>query len=349
MNIIYRKGVGLKKVKIRLMANICAALCGIAFVGVGCAENQAKDIQVYAPDGAPALSIAKLLQEDSADDGVSYTVVNATAISAYVTGETPKADVCILPLNLAGKLLGDGREYALCAVVTHGNLYMLSTQETVYNAENLSALIGKTVGVVQLANVPGLTFKIILNKFSLPWRELTNDQTPQTEVVNLKAISPDMVSPTIKDIDVFVTPEPAASVKVNKTALNFVGDLQALYSVQNGYPQAVLVIKKNLIQDNHVWVESFLQRVKENATWLPTQITSLQIQAVCQAVQAHLTEGLSPSLTAQNLSASSIQNASVRFEEAFAYQSQITLFLNEMQQVQPNAATQVQEDFYYVN
>ena len=40
-------------------------------------KGNAPDVTVYAPDGAPALAIAKMLAEDTADDGVTYKVVQA--------------------------------------------------------------------------------------------------------------------------------------------------------------------------------------------------------------------------------------------------------------------------------
>ena len=338
---------------VRHIAKLIAGLfCALVFNGISACNALSKDtqeIQVYAPDGAPALSIASLLQEDDADDGVTYTVVDAATINTYVTGQNPKADVCILPLNMATKLLGAGEIYSLCGVVTHGNLYMLSAQETVYTQENLSLLIGKTVGVVQLANVSGLTFKIILNNANLPWTELKNDDTPSQNSINLKAISPNEITPTMSGIDVFVAPEPAASVKVEKTALNFVGNLQSLYSEGEGYPQAVLVVKNSLIQSQQSWVQSFLQEVESSAEQLATYTQTSQIEIVCKAIQSHLLEGLSPTLTVNNLTASAIQNSGVRYKSALSYKAQITTFLQEMISAQSTSALLPSDTFYYGN
>lgn len=172
--------------------------------------------EIYMPDGAPALSMAKLLNEDEEDDGVNYHVVDSTAIQTYVTGEKPQADICVLPVNLAAKLFGRGDAYRLLGIVTHGNLYMLSTDaDTQYTTENLSGLIGKTVGVIQLPNVPGLTLKVILNQNDIPWQELGNDGTAAADKVNLKAIDVGSVNPAA-GLDCYVVSEPAASAKVGK-------------------------------------------------------------------------------------------------------------------------------------
>ena len=175
-------------------------------------------VEIYMPDGAPALSMAKLMHEDMEEksDVAEYHVVDASTIQTYVGGGSPKADLCILPVNLASKLLGTGETYRMLGTVTHGNLYMLSTDtKTQYTTENLSSLVGKTVGVVQLPNVPGLTFKIILNKNNIPWQELTNDVSPAADKVNLKAMDPATVNPAA-GLDCYVVPEPAASAKAEK-------------------------------------------------------------------------------------------------------------------------------------
>lgn len=132
------------------------------------------EISVYAPDGAPALAIAGLMageiEVSDVAETIKYSVVNATTIQTFVTGESPKADICILPVNLAANLLGGGEQYTMLGTVTHGNLFLISakTNESV-TAENISSLKGKTVGVINLGAVPGLTFKLILNKYGIKY------------------------------------------------------------------------------------------------------------------------------------------------------------------------------------
>ncbi|MDE7453755.1 MAG: hypothetical protein K2N22_05035 [Clostridia bacterium] len=133
------------------------------------------NVSVYAPDGAPALGIANLLAgAEVPNDGsdVKYEVVNASLIQNFVTGANPKADICVLPVNLAVKLLDNGEKYKLVATLTHGNLYLLSKDGTEITAKNIGKLRGKTVGVVNLAAVPGLTFKVILENHGIDYVEL---------------------------------------------------------------------------------------------------------------------------------------------------------------------------------
>lgn len=299
-------------------------------------------VQIYMPDGAPALSLAKYMNEGG--DGAEYHVVDSSTIQTYVTGNSPAADLCILPLNLASKLLGTGETYKMLGTVTHGNLYMLSTDETVqYTTENLSGLIGKTVGVVQLPNVPGLTFKVILNQNDIAWQELTGDDAPASDKVNLKAVTPDQVSPAT-GYDCYVAPEPAASVKVDKTPLAFVGDLQALYGGEKGYPQAVLVGKNTFIAEESEWVENFLAGLDEAAEWL----FDTEASVIVDAVSSHLTEGLTPQLSVANLSATAIEHSGIRFESAADGKDEVNAFLAKMMAVSANSASAVSDAFYYL-
>ena len=88
-------------------------LAGILLLsGVGCKEEKNTDVTVYMPDGAPALALAGLMAEDTEEDGVSYKVVPATAIASKVTykEEEKNADLCVMPVTAASKLLGKGEK-----------------------------------------------------------------------------------------------------------------------------------------------------------------------------------------------------------------------------------------------
>ncbi len=162
------------------MAEVDATSVGDVSDGFFLAEDGADSsrqdtVSVYAPDGAPALALAQLMSENNqfGQTSVTYNIVASDAISTYVTGADPAADICILPLNAASKLLGSGENYTMLGTVTNGNLYILSADDEEITADNIAEILtGKTVGVINLANVPGLTLKIILNKYGLSYEEI---------------------------------------------------------------------------------------------------------------------------------------------------------------------------------
>lgn len=135
-----------------------------------------KQYKVFMPDGAPALSLAQLMKNDTdVYNGATfnYTVVAADTIGARVRGGD--ADVCVLPSNAASKLLGDGETYQMLGTVTNGNLFLLSKNQTKINSVNVNSLRGKTVGVVNLANVPGLVFKAVLNDNNVKYMDMAQE------------------------------------------------------------------------------------------------------------------------------------------------------------------------------
>ncbi len=132
-------------------------------------------ISVYAPDGAPALGLAKLMSEKVLGDKVEYHIIKADTIQTVISGAEPKADICVLPVNLAVNLLGGAEKYRLLGTLTHGNLYVLSKDNTQITSDKLKDLRGKTVGVVNLSAVPGLTFKLILKSYGISYTEPYND------------------------------------------------------------------------------------------------------------------------------------------------------------------------------
>lgn len=332
------KGVCMKKF---FTALFCAILVLALAVGVSACGKTAESVKVYMPDGAPALSAARLMAEDKFDREVEYEVVDASLISTFVTGENPAADLCILPVNAASKLLGKGDKYKLVGTVTHGNLFILTKNGENLTKENLASLKGKTVGVINLAAVPGLTFKIILKDNGVEYSDLGNGGDISADKVNLKAVT----AGTLTGCDYYVVPEPAASTLSKKMGLNFAGDLQALYGGDAGYPQAVLVAKNSLIESSPEFISKFTAAMSDNSTWILSETTSAE--SIISAISKHLTSGLSPTFTAANLTKSVIKNCAIKFTAASDCKEEVTSFIAKLISVEPTSAATPSNDFFY--
>lgn len=331
-------------------ALFAAILSVFAAVGISaCSGGDPKTVSVYMPDGAPALALASLMSEEEDVRGnvtTEYHVVDATTIQTFVSGENPAADICVLPVNAACKILGSGESYKLVGTVTHGNLYLMKKASGAdITKENLNTLVGKTVGVINLAAFPGFTFKLILNDNSLAFKELGNDGVPEADKVNLKAISADEAIPGNAACDYFVVPEPAASTKQSKTEgkLSIAGDLQKIYNEGSGYPQAVMVCKNTLLEENSKYVEDFLASVKKGADWL----AEAEPETIASAVSSHLTEGTTPTFNAQNLTRQVIANCAVSFVPASECKGQVTSFIDKLIAVQSAASAKPADTFFY--
>lgn len=319
-------------------------VAGVSFVGCKKDDIPAEEITVYMPDGAPALALAGLMHEDKADDGVTYRVVAATQIASTTTNvdKTQNADLCVMPINAAAKLHGESGEYTMLGAVTHGNLYMIAKSDLVYTVDNLSALVGKKVGVLQMNNVPGLTFKAVLNKHGVAWQELTNTGSAAADKVNLIALT-DASAVVSVDADCFVIAEPAATAQA-RNGFSIVGDLQTLYGGENGYPQAALLAKTELVETRGAWLETFAQRVIDSAAWLKTASGN----EIVSAVSAHMADsGMATSLKAPLLTAEVLNRCGVRFEYAADIQHETQTFLEDLIAVNTQATKQPSTAFFW--
>ncbi len=318
-------------------------------VDPGNTDTPAKTYSVYAPDGAPALALVNAI-EDKAEE-FEYHVVDSSTIQTYVTGAEPEADFCILPVNLASKVLGTGTTYQMLGTVTNGNLFFLSAEDNEdLTQDNLSTLVGKSVGVVQLPNVPGLTLQAVLNKYDIDYQIVENDGEKATDKVNLIAFDPTNVTPA-GGCDYYLCPEPAASTKIKGTAsaqkpFRMAGDLQALYGGEEGYPQAVLVAKKSILEGDETdkdAVEAMLSYMEESNAYLET----VTPETVLSALDGVRTEGMTASFNANNLTKEVIANCSVRFSPSGECKERVNAFLEELIAVNESAAKAVSDDFFY--
>lgn len=323
---------------------------GLAFGITACSKTEVGKYKVYAPDGAPALALAQLCTDDKSEFAIN--VVKASTISAYVTGEELKADFAIIPVNAASKLLGSGEKYQMLGTVTHGNLFLLkkASGEEITTA-NLSSLVGKTVGVINLANVPGLMLKVILQQNNIPFNQLTDGAEIATDKVNLKNISDEeaktAINPTNAECDYFVVPEPAATTKVNATGgkLSVAASLQTLYGGTDGYPQAVAVAKTSIIESDSEAVEAFINKLKDNQTWINDSETSAE--TIVNAIQSRMSGDLAPTFTAANLNATVIANCGIRFTSNADGKQDVLDILAKLNGVSGNAWGTPADAFFY--
>ncbi len=331
----------MKKKFIKIVAYVCALAC----MGMGgCKPTLPEgEITVYMPDGAPALALAKLMYEDTAEDGVTYRVVKADLIASKVTNTDMEknADLCVMPVTAAAKLLGSGEKYTMLGIVTHGNLYLISKDATAITAENINALIGKKVGVLQINSVPGLTFKATLQKHGVPYQELTNEGSMSADKVNLMAIeSPAAVGVT--EADYYMIAEPAATAQ-SKKGYSIVGNIQTLYGGENGYPQAALVAKNAFVKEYEAWTKEFVGKVEQSGAWL----AETDGERLVSTLNAHVEAGMQTDLKAPMLTQTALAGCGIRFTYAASDFEEINEFLTAMLLVNDKATAMPSASFYW--
>ncbi len=311
----------------------------LIFLNVGCDKDDSV-IYVYTPDGAPAISLTPAMNKGF--DGVNFNVVDGQTIASFVTGENLKADVCVLPINMASNLLGDGKNYKLLGTVTHGNFYLLSKSNVTITKDNLTDLIGLKIGVLQLKNIPGLTFKSVLLENEIPYAEITSPDDAENNQVNLIGISGAEIGR--EEFDAFLVPSPQADLKAKALNLNFIGSLQELYG-ENGFPQAVVVAKNSLIKENPNFISEFKTTLLDGDNF----VCESNIEKVCNLILNNLQGGLTPTFTAKNLTIKMIENSSIKFVETKYCKEEIINFISRIQKVDGNAVKTFNDNFFYQN
>ena len=335
----------MKKVLAVLIPALLLAFGAAAFSA--CGKDDAS-IDVYMPDGAPALSMAQLMSEENDfGAGVQYHVVNANSIQTYVTSEAPDAELCVLPVNAAAQALGNGSTYRMLGTVTHGNIYIISESSAEpLTADSLDTLVGKKVGCIQLASFVGLVAKLVLADNDIDFTVIEDASQAAADKVNLLNIS-DPATQIVAGapFDYIIAAEPVVTAKTNAIkTFSVVGNLQSLYG-EDGYPQAVLVAKTSLIEENAELVSSFMQAVSANAEWLKAESTSAE--TIVNAIQAHLPDGQSPTFNAKNLSKTVIGNCAIRFEKAADCKESVQSFLAKLSSVSGGKSFTMADAFFY--
>ncbi len=344
----------MKKIITLLLAIALSVTTVFAFTACGSEKDDAK-FSLYAPDGAPALSVARLLDDENALSSVDVKIVEASTIQTYVTGESPKADFAIMPVNAASKILGSSNNYQMLGVVTHGNLFLMKNTAKDANLANISlsniqSLVGKKVGVINLANVPGLTFKAILSDNNIEYADISESGAVETDKVNLIGLSSGTEVTPASECDYFVVPEPAATTKANATQkkLAIAASLQDLYGADGGYPQAMLVVKKQIAESNTKVITALTESFAKNVEWLKAETTSMT--DVVNAVQSgFVKDDTAPTFTANNLNAQVIENCAIEFVSASESKTAVLSYLEKLNAISNNAWGTPADSFFYID
>ena len=281
-----------------IIMSLMLMILGVTSI-VGCKDDNREKIQIYMPDGAPALSMSKLMNDNNQFDiEVGYTVVASSNIANTILNKT--ADIAILPVNAASKILGD--TYKIVATVTNGNLFVVGNKDI----GNLSDLRGEVIGVIGQGNVPDLNFRYLLSS------NFVDYETSETVVDGKVAIKyfadASNLLPLLKQnkLNFGLLPEPAVS-KLLSMASNFAVklDIQALWE-GGSYPQAVMVAKTSIIEDNAELIEDIILEMKNSEDWIKNNPAD-----AVTAVNNNIEEGVVPSLQT-TISSTAIENCNIK-------------------------------------
>lgn len=327
-----------------ILLSVLTLLSSAACVGCKDKNDGPKNLSFYAPDGAPALAIAKFIsdKENFGIDGeISYHVVSSNDIGGVMS--QAQGDFIVMPVNAASKLYKANADspYVMAAVITHGNLYIMSDGET-----TLDGLKGKVIGVIGQGLVPDLTFQAVLKNNGLLGDIVVSETAVEGKIaVRYFGAATEMI-PLLKTgkLSVGLLPEPAATnltkVASDKTWSRL--DLQTLYDEQaKSYPQAVLMVRKSVYEPFKEQIDGMAEKFSANVTWIKENPAS-----AVDAVNGVLKEGVTASLVAANINTSVVENCKIYYQSATDAKEQVKTYISKIIEINEKSAKAIEDDFF---
>ena len=233
-------------------------------------------LTLYVPDGAPALSVAKIIN-DRAVAGRTVNTVVTTGEDVVAKCASGEADLAVLPTNAAVKICSEKDEYQLFSVNVYGVLYVVGTEQIA----SLAELKGETLFSIGLGNTPEYVFKTICDKQGVSYDGGANGIEIQYEA-DASSIIPKILSGNAKFAligEPAVTQLTAKAAEKGKTVYTLF-DLQQLWQQATdsdalGYPQASMIVKKSLL--NAKFADKLLQILESNYQFVTENASEINL------------------------------------------------------------------------
>lgn len=227
-----------------------------------------------APEGTPALAIARLITDNKSISGknVNYKIVNPSNIAKEM--QAGLSDLVIMPVNAGATLINKGADYKLVSVAVDGSLYLVGKSDTATTATTtltIDDIKGKKIACIGQQGVPGLVFRYILKENNI---SIVDDvkNLNDTNVYVQYASDGTQARAAVenKSVDYAVVGEPAATTFKIKFGFNAQMDLQAEYKKVSGketYPQAGIFVKSSLASDT-AFMDALFTALKASKEWV---------------------------------------------------------------------------------
>lgn len=222
-----------------------------------------QEISVYMPNGTPAISMSEMVKENKKigeNYNINYKIENTSdSLVTEVLKGTP--DIAIVPSNLAAQVYNKDLGYVLAGTTGWGALYLVSTDEEV----EIKDLSGKEVFNIAKGLTPDLIFREILSA-----NGLGEEQVTLSYVGGPTELAPYIVS---GKANLAVVPEPALTViKGKKPELKILANLNEewanIFQMEKGFPQASIIIKKDLVENHKEFVDEFITKLDASIDWV---------------------------------------------------------------------------------
>lgn len=221
-------------------------------------KSQTREMKIVVPDGLPAIGAAELIKNNTEIDNykLNFSIEKTTEnlVSSVLKNEP---DIAIVPSNIAATSFNKSGEYKIAATTGFGSFYLISTDGT----KDIKDLKGKEIYNIGKGLTPDIVTKTLLEKMG--YKE---DKDFNFSYVNgVTELAPAVLSGKVKYA---VVPEPALSqIEAKKKVtviLNLNEKWKELFKSNYGFPQATVIVKKDLITNHQMFLEDFLKNLKES-------------------------------------------------------------------------------------
>lgn len=227
-----------------------------------------------APEGTPALAIARLITDNKSISGknVNYKIVNPSNIAKEM--QAGLSDLVIMPVNAGATLINKGADYKLVSVAVDGSLYLVGKNKpetTAATTLTIDDIKGKKIACIGQQGVPGLVFRYILKANNINIVDSPENVTENS--VYVQYAGDGLQAKTAVEngsVDYAVVGEPAATTFKIKFGFNAQMDLQAEYKKVSGketYPQAGIFVKSSLASDA-AFMDALFTALKASKEWV---------------------------------------------------------------------------------
>lgn len=247
---------------ITLFLLVAMGCSNVSSIPTSSATETAKTVKIAALQGPTALSFLKMWDDGTKLDGMDAEYELLPAPDAMVA-ELAKGtfDIACLPLNTAATLFNKGTDYRLAGICAWGNMYIISTDESI---KSLSDLSGKTVSVSQQGATPDVILRYALDKAGLT-KKVTLDYTLTAHA--------DLAASVISgQTAIALMPEPFVSnIMAKNNTVKIVVDMQQVWAETTGgeayIPQSAIVVKGSFADANPGAVADFIAAQRTSAQY----------------------------------------------------------------------------------
>lgn len=266
---------------------LAAMVMSLTLLAAASCDNvvSGQSVSVIIPDGAPAVAMAKLINGGNiGKSNTQYEIV--TGVDSVASNiSSGKADIAIMPINVAAKLYNKGISLKLVSANIAGCLYLIGT-ETV---ESVSALIGKVVCVIGSGGTPDILFRYLLGSANVSF-ESGSEAVEGKVVVNYVTADSEVIAQIkLGNCEYAIVGEPQVTAVTAATETVVALDLQAEWEEYNDglkFTQAGVVVSSGVYNNLDIMTD-LLKTLDETPDWVVTR--SSRLKSILSGAGSNLT------------------------------------------------------------